>query len=291
MARGEPGVDEAAMLRIRRSKIDAVSAALADLGPGVAKAEVTDVLATGLGQSDLAFLDGLEGGHQGLAEQAAEEFVRFEPSRASSAASAAALVRILLLQSLDMAWWGAVPDFLDDRAVEQAPDMVDLRRLKRDGGVTFGFGVASDGLVHRGRDFLVHRLSPDREPRGPGLPYVRARPAMVSTLNEVAAITAQKAPGNTPPIWVNSIVRSVEHQKKLRRLGFSALLPSAHCRGWAADVEVEWFERFGAADVLREVLLSQLDAGVLNVIDEGRAWHVCLSPGHAARLSTAAISS
>ena len=42
-------------------------------------------------------------------------------------------------------------------------------------------------------------------------------------------------------------------------------------------------ERFGAADVLREVLLDYLDRGVLNVIDEGRAWHVCLNPAEVER--------
>ncbi len=291
MARGEPDVDTAALLRLRRTKIDTVYAALAELGSGAPKPEVVEVLEAGLGEGELAFLDDLEGGHQGLAEQAAEEFVRFEPSRASNAASSAAMVRILLLQSLDMAWWGDVPDYLDDLAVQRAPELVDLRELRGAGRIEFGFGIASDGLVHRGRDFLVHRFWPDREPGGPGLPFVRARPAMVAALNEIAAATARMAPTGAPPIWVNSMVRSVEHQKKLRRLGFSALLPSAHCRGWAADIELQWFERFGAADALREVLLAQLDAGVLNVIDEGRAWHVCLAPDHVARFAAIHVAS
>lgn len=291
MARVEPDVDPAALLRTRRRKIDAIHAELVEVGPGAPVGEAAGVVEAGLRQSELAFLDDLAGGHRRLAEQAAEEYARFEPSRASNADNAAALVRILLLQSLDMAWWGSVPDYADDLAVLRAPDLVDLRELRRAGQVGFGFGVASDGLIHRGRDFVVHRLRPDREPDGPGLPYVRARPEMVAMLNEIATMTARKAPASTPPIWVNSIVRSVEHQRKLRRLGFSALLPSAHCSGWAADIELTWFERFGAAEVLREVLLGQLDAGVLNVIDEGRAWHVCLAPDHAMRFASLALGS
>ena len=284
-------VDPAGLLLVRRSKIDSVYAALVDLGPGALDAEVVDAAEAGLQDEEFAFLDGLEGGHPKMVEQAADEYARFEPTQASNVGSAAALVRILLLQTLDLAWWGSVPDFSDDASVEHAPDLVDLCDLRRAGAVDFGFGVASDGLVHRGRDFLVHRLLPDREPRGPGLPFVRVRPAMVAMLNEIAGITAKKAPSEAPPIWVNSIVRSVEHQKKLRRLGFSALLPSVHCRGWAADIELAWFERFGAADALREVLLGQLDEGVLNVIDEGRAWHVCLAPDHAARFESIALTS
>jgi hypothetical protein len=284
-------VDPAALLLVRRSKIDSVYAALVDLGPDAPHAKVVDAVESGLQNEEFAFLEDLDGGHRKIVEQAAEEHARFEPTQASSAGSAAALVRILLLQTLDLAWWGSVPDFCDDASVESASDLVDLRDLRRAGAVDFGFGVASDGLVHRGRDFLMHHLQPDREPRGPGLPFVRARPAMVAMLNEIAGITAKKAPSGAPPIWVNSMVRSVEHQQKLRRLGFSAFLPSVHCRGWAADIELAWFERFDAADALREVLLGHLEEGVLNVIDEGRAWHVCLAPDHAARFESIAQSS
>jgi hypothetical protein len=284
-------VDPATLLLIRRSKIDSIYAELVDLGSGAPDAEVVNVIESGLHHEELAFLGDLAGGHRQMVEQAAGEYARFEPSEASSAGSAAALVRILLLQTLDLAWWGSVPDFSDDASVERASDLVDLRDLRRAGAIDFGFGVASDGLVHRGRDYLVHRLLPHREPQGAGLPFVRARPAMVAMLNEIAGITAKKAPSGAPPVWVNSIVRSVEHQKKLRRLGFSAIFPSAHCRGWAADIELAWFERFGAADALREVLLGQLDDGVLNVIDEGRAWHVCLAPDHVARFESIALTS
>jgi hypothetical protein len=78
----------------------------------------------------------------------------------------------------------------------------------------------------------------------------------------------------------------VEHQHRLKSLGFSAMVPSAHCRGWAADIEVAWFQRFGADDTLREILLSYLDQGILNVIDEGRAWHVCMNPSKVDRYQT-----
>lgn len=106
---------------------------------------------------------------------------------------------------------------------------------------------------------------------------------MLVLLNEIAVHVHDLAPPGTPLLRVNSIIRTVEHQQHLRSLGFSALSPSAHCRGWAADIEVDWFRRFGADDVLRKVLLGYLDGGVLNVIDEGRAWHICLNPIFACR--------
>jgi hypothetical protein len=101
---------------------------------------------------------------------------------------------------------------------------------------------------------------------------------MVAVLNEVADRVALLAPPTAPAIWVNSIVRSVAHQRRLQQLGFTALLPSAHCRGWAADIELAWFDRFQAAAALRDVLFDYQASGELNVIDEGRAWHLCLAP-------------
>jgi hypothetical protein len=71
----------------------------------------------------------------------------------------------------------------------------------------------------------------------------------------------------------------VEHQRRLRALGYTALLPSSHCVGYAADVEMTWFRRFGAHRALQEVLLDWQRSGDVNVIDEGQAWHVCLRPG------------
>ena len=118
--------------------------------------------------------------------------------------------------------------------------------------------------------------------------FTEIRPAMLALLNEIADRTAAACPPRTPPLWVTSVTRTVEHQQHLRSLGFSALTPSAHCRGWAADIEVSWFSDFDAAEQLKGVLNDYFDAGSLNVIDEGRAWHVCLNPtfadGYAARL-------
>ncbi|GAB3347822.1 hypothetical protein GCM10027452_18440 [Micromonospora halotolerans] len=64
----------------------------------------------------------------------------------------------------------------------------------------------------------------------------------------------------------------------LRRLGCAAMVPSGHCLGWAADVELEWYGRFGARDLLAELLLARQEAGEINVVDEGQAWHLCLAP-------------
>ena len=43
-----------------------------------------------------------------------------------------------------------------------------------------------------------------------------------------------------------------------------------------------WFRGFGAAETLQGILLDYREQGVLNVIGEGQAWHLCLSPEHVA---------
>ncbi len=275
-------VDPAQQLRQRRASVEEVYQAIEALGPEADPDAVATLVSDALEASPLDELAHLRGGRERIVAQAVEDYRRFAPSEASNASSAAGLVRILLLQNVDLLWWEDVDDF-DTAADARAAGLLDLRDLKRAGEVRFSFGIASDGLVRRGRDFLVQRLAPNREPRGPGLAFTDIRPEMLGVLNEISTATVELAPAGTPAIRVNSIVRTVEHQNHLKTLGFSALSPSAHCRGWAADIEVTWFERFGAAGALREVLLDYLDRGVLNVIDEGRAWHICLSPDHAAR--------
>ena len=104
-------------------------------------------------------------------------------------------------------------------------------------------------------------------------------------LGQLAIEFAALTPPGSPPLWVTSLARSVQHQRHLRDLGYAAALPSAHCAGYAADIEMTWFRRFGIDGVLRGLLLDLQQAGDVNVIDEGQAWHVCVSPagGHGLR--------
>ncbi len=86
---------------------------------------------------------------------------------------------------------------------------------------------------------------------------------------------------------MTSLVRSAEHQYRLRRLGYAAMVPSGHCLGWAVDVEMDWYRRFGVRETLAGLLLNRQRAGEINVVDEGQAWHICLAPSAALRLRRA----
>ena len=107
---------------------------------------------------------------------------------------------------------------------------------------------------------------------------------MVALLNQLSADFAVAAPPGTPQLWVTSLTRSLEHQRQLRALGYAASLPSSHCVGYAADIEMTWFRQFGADSALKALLLGRQRAGEINVIDEGQAWHLCIGPAAAAAL-------
>jgi len=154
--------------------------------------------------------------------------------------------------------------------------------MRRRGRLGFRYRVAARTLPEWARAHVARRWDPDRTPHSSGLSHDRARPAMVALLDDVAARLTDAAPGWEHGLWVNCILRSEAAQQHLRELGYSAFPRSSHCVGYAADVEMDWVARHGGADALRSVLLGLRDAGAINVIDEGQAWHVCLNPAWAA---------
>lgn len=203
---------------------------------------------------------------------------------AATATSPEHEVEIMLRQQVDLAWWAHAQDFDTDADLIASPEMVDLRTLRRGSRLQFRFALASDHLVPRAWKYAIRRWRPDYAPGTPGLSSPYARPQMVALLNALArdfADRAQAGGAGAPPLWVNSITRTVAHQCQLLELGFSAHYPSAHCKGWAADIEVGWYARFGLERTLTEVLSSWQEEGRISAIDEGRIWHVCPHPSYA----------
>jgi hypothetical protein len=218
-------------------------------------------------------------GAAGALDRLLLEVRSYRPSPRSSATSLAALIRISLLAQIDLSWWGRQPAYPTDAAVLGAPDLLDVDALRQGGLLRFRYRHQAATLAGRAARSVERRALPGRRPMTAGLWLARARPQAVALLNQLAAQFAELAPPGTPPLWVTSLARSVEHQRRLRVLGYAALLPSSHCVGYAADVEMAWFRRFGAHRALQEVLLHRQRVGEINVIDEGQAWHVCLRPG------------
>ena len=197
------------------------------------------------------------------------------------------LIRTLLLSQVDIVWWGRTEPYRTDADLLRDPDLVDLEEPGQTGRLAFRYRMQPSGLAQRLGHAAQRRLLPGRRPHTAGMRFSRTRPALVTLLNQLADRLAAAAPAGTPRLWVTSLTRSVSHQIRLAALGYPAMLPSAHCVGWAADLEMSWYQRFGADRALARVLLDLRAAGQLNVIDEGQVWHICLHPDTAARLSAA----
>ena len=226
------------------------------------------------------------GGAEAVTANLVDALMAYRPSRPSAAADLSTLVRIHLQSQIDAMWWGSSPMFATDADVDTSPELVDLEPLRRSGQLSFRYHRQPTGLVGRGRDWAGRRLAPGRRPRTSGLRFARARPEGVALLNRIAA-EFRAAAGHAPPLWVTSLVRSLDHQHRLRSLGYAALLPSAHCAGFAMDVEVHWYRASGTDGALRRVLIDCQEAGLANVIDEGQAWHVCINPDSRSELALA----
>ena len=225
-----------------------------------------------------AVLDFVPGGTEEVLSRIAHQVGVFRPSARSNAGTPATLLKIYLLQQIDVLWWSSIPPFTDDADVLNSSELVSLQSLRRRRLLSFRYRVCATGWPARARNHAVRRWAPGREPLSSGLSYPVARPAVIALLNEIASRFAQTAAPWEGGLWVNCIVRSIAVQQRLRDLGYSALLPSAHCTGYAADIEMAWLRRHGVAAALEDVLTGYRDTGVLNVIDEGQAWHVCLNP-------------
>lgn len=223
------------------------------------------------------------GGIDAVISSLVDEVARYRPGSPSSAQDVSALIRIFLLSQIDSFWWRDVEPF-HDADLARSNELRDLRHLAATGQLRFRFKRQPLGLPGRVRNGVVHRYLPRYEPHTSGLSQAMARPELIGLLNRIAADFEAAAPAGTPPLWVTSVLRTVEQQHRLRELGYSALFPSAHCVGFAADVEMRWYGRFGADHALAATLLDHQARGLVNVVDEGQAWHLCLSPAGLAEL-------
>ncbi|MFB9237765.1 hypothetical protein ACFFWC_19755 [Plantactinospora siamensis] len=237
------------------------------------------VVANRAGDPDLrAVWRGTPDGADGTVERLLQEIAGYLPSARSSAIDLLAMVRIFLLSRVDVLWWGDTEEFRTDLDVRRSAELVDLEPLRRAGRLRFRYLRQAESLPARAARAARRRLVPDLLPRTAGLRFPRTRPAVLAMLDRLAVQFAAISPGAAGPLWVTSLVRSRAHQDHLRQLGYTALLPSAHCTGHAADIELAWHRRHGTDTALGMLLLDRQRAGEVNVIDEGQAWHVCVSP-------------
>ncbi len=254
---------------------DQIASMLEDSDHEKVRARIESVLV----EPDLSgLLDRLGPGLTGVADSLMEEAMNFRPDLASSLVDRTMLVEVFLLSRIDALWWGDTPTFQTDSDICGTSELVDLDALRNLQRLRFRYRRQPVTWPSRGAAWVQRRLLPARRPHASGLRFTRSRPEGVALLNRLGSDCARSLGSDHPALWVTSLVRSEQHQLHLRSLGYSAFLPSAHCTGHAIDVEVRWFERFGAADTLKALLNEYQEQSLINVIDEGQAWHICINP-------------
>jgi Family of unknown function (DUF5715) len=259
-----------------RTAVDDLICRIGAIAPNRQRAAVESIVSQRMSEPEFArLLESAPGGFDKAAGQVLTDIREFRLGGNGSPADLADFARICLLAQIDAVWWGALPPFRNDPDVAQCADLVDLGSAA--GAVRYR--RQSDVLAQRVARAVERRIAPRRTPDPVGLRSSRTRPEVAELLSQLAAEFARIAPAGTPPLWVTSLARSVQHQLRLRALGYAAVLPSSHCTGYAVDIAMTWYRRYGADAVLGRLLLDRCEAGQVNVICGSQTWHVCLSPG------------
>jgi hypothetical protein len=244
---------------------------------------VERLVARRLQQPELvAVLSKLDAGANVAMDSILREIRSYRPPACTETSSLPTFIRSVLLSQIDSIWWSGALHFVSDAEVLSSTELVDLEALRSAGKLEFQYRTQPVGLPGRARDWAQHKVRPRARPRLAGMRFTRCRPAVIAVVNQITRDFAAAMPPGTPRLWATSMVRSVEYQYHLRALGYAAVVPSAHCAGYACDLELQWFRQFDPDDVLARLLRERQAAGQLNVIDEGRTWHLCVSP-HACR--------
>ncbi|PTR30318.1 hypothetical protein C8K36_102166 [Rhodococcus sp. OK519] len=263
-----------------RSRVDDIAETIARTAPSTAQSVTSLLLDDGMIRE---VLSGNPRGADHAATELGAQVVGFVPSARSSAADLRALVRVALLHQIDVLWWGHLPAFESSADVLSSPALVDLDPLRAAGKLRFRYRTQPTSFAGRVTRAVERRVRPNAGPPSAGLRYARAAPESIALLNQIADEFGQRCAAAHPEaaragIWLNSAVRSKDHQAHLASLGYAALEPSTHCSGLAVDIAFAWLRKTGGDRILEEILVARRDAGEVNVIDEGHAWHVCPSP-------------
>jgi hypothetical protein len=217
------------------------------------------------------------GGAAGAVSRLLARVRRFQPTPYGGVADIGALVRVVLLSQIDLVWWGHLPPYRTERRLRAAAELVDVEALRRRAHIAFRFRRPSGNPLTRAAHEVNRWFWPDHAPPCPGTRCARVRPEVVALLDQIGWQLAERVDAATT-LWVTGFARSEPRQRAVCQQGYPEVLPSAHCVGYAADVDMAWLRRFEAHGTLAALLMERQRAGEANVIDEGPTWHVCVSP-------------
>ncbi|NJL88986.1 MAG: hypothetical protein HC916_03645 [Coleofasciculaceae cyanobacterium SM2_1_6] len=192
------------------------------------------------------------------------------------------LINVLLKHQLEYLWYQDFPVYADPTAVAMDSQLLNLRSSQHKYQIKFGFTVLREDIFHKFINPLKRkfRIITNHPAQGTvGMKITKCKPEMLALLNE---ITQQSTQNKSHPhrLQINSILRTVDHQKHLASLGYWAPPTSSHTTGYAADIEQLWYWQKDPIlfKQIQLVLNRYYQEGIINLIDEGKVWHICLNP-------------
>lgn len=192
------------------------------------------------------------------------------------------LIKILLEQQLETYWYDGFSCYVNAADIKNDVQLYDLTRFPSAFPIKFSFIVLREKGIHRIISPLERRIRGWlNHPAGGtvGMKTIQCKPEMIALLNEICARVGQVY-GKGVSLQINSIIRTVEHQKHLAHLGYWAPPNSSHSTGYAADIERRWYYNNNRRlfIIIDQILQEYASRLILNVIDEDQVWHICLNP-------------
>lgn len=189
-----------------------------------------------------------------------------------------------LLLYIDFKWYHDYPEYMDDMFLNNNLDLLSLNNLKDNYQILFQYTTIKNGSLSRYHNSLRRRFDmlnnkPSGNTIGMRTPYIKIE--LLGLLNEISIIISSQY-GRTIMIQVNSLIRTIEHQNQLLKIGYTYSTFSAHCKGYAIDIERKWYIMNDRPlfRIINNSLKIYAEKGIINLIDEGFVWHICLNPAY-----------
>jgi len=192
------------------------------------------------------------------------------------------LINILLEHQIEYLWYRDFPVYADALAVEADEALWDLRSTKGNYHINFGFTILREDFFNKLINPCKRKIRAiiNHPAQGTvGMKTAKCKPEILALLNEINEEINQRIV-QPHRLQINSILRTVDHQKHLASLGYWAPPTSSHTTGYAVDIEQEWYWQKDQTlfKQIQTVLNKYYQAGIINLIDERKVWHICLNP-------------
>lgn len=208
------------------------------------------------------------------------------PSRKRTLEKYKELIEVLLGQAVDFYWYAEYSRYYSDKDVTNDETLYSFRRFNEDFDVKFMYVQYHGHIFMRVPNSLrlrYRRLVNHPGKYTQGLTTTRCKKAMLGLINQISEDIVSEIRSEKPfKVLINSILRTVKYQNSLAKLGYVAPRHSGHLAGYAVDMEKQWYEEHNkqAHAAMRKILHDLFDKGVINLIEEGTHWHLCLNPDH-----------